>query len=668
MSHRLAVHAAAFVLFAGLTSGWADEPTRTPVVERFAGDYQLVEMEFVTESGGEGPDWMRLTLREGRGVAAWLPLFAPTIDASDVRLVDGRLTGRVQDVSPAHTAGIRFVYVLDARVEGNRISGTWKRSASKSKVRVRDVWSTFLEPAEGSLTGTIRSATEVTEEQSFAEGADWPQWLGPHGNRTAAESNAELVESLFDARPVWKSEATIAASPGRANDIPRHGVRSLYNRPSGGGSTPIVADGKVFLNFYEPTGDAYDRNAARIYTEQLKSPEIAPYFEGALPTLHPLRVVANDVVIAVDAHTGALLWRTTFPEGGANHTSHKNDLTNLTMVHAEGRVYAIGSTMRLRCLNASTGELVWEQPLGPITETLEGQRDEGVRVGRWISKRNRDWGSAPIVLAGLVISADMTSGLVAFDARTGEVKWRAAKVAWKNSTPHAWTAGGENRVIVSDLKAIHCLDAASGTTLWTTPAICYRSITVTGNLMAYQDLVGPPDASDRDYERRKDSTNHTLVVTELTAERPRTLWHTVWKPTRDGEPVKDQYSGYCRPQIVGDRLFLSGRVWTDCFDVRTGDRLARLEAAGGVANAGHLLSAHGRLFSVVDGKHGTTRMAMYTTDPDDFRPTGPDETWTPPHPNTTSYGPSMLHPVVDGRLFIRGYDALYCYDLRARTD
>jgi hypothetical protein len=83
-----------------------------------------------------------------------------------------------------------------------------------------------------------------------------------------------------------------------------------------------------------------------------------------------------------------------------------------------------------------------------------------------------------------------------------------------------------------------------------------------------------------------------------------------------------------------------------------------------VRNAGHLLGAHGRLSSVVDGKHGTTRIAMYTTDPNDFRPTGPDQVWVPPHPNTTSYGPCMYHPVVDGRIFIRGHDAIYCYDLR----
>jgi len=468
----------------------------------------------------------------------------------------------------------------------------------------------------------------------------------------------------FDARPVWKSEPLTAGAPGRANDIPRHGVKSLYNRASGGGATPIMAAGKVFLNYYLPSGEAYDKQVAQIYTQQLASKDNAPYFQGKLPTLDPLRVAADDVVIAVDAHTGALVWRATFPGGGTNHTSHKNDLNNLTMAYADGRVYAVGSTMRLRCLDANTGDLIWQQPLGPIATSLEAERDKGIETGAWIKKRNRDWGFAPIVLAGLVISSDMSGGVVAFDAATGDERWRAERVAWKNSTPHAWTHDGRHSVAIAGWQQISCLDAVEGSVRWAIPAVAYRSITISGDLMAYRDTVGPPDAADRDIAREKDPANHVLVAMELDLQKPRLLWHTPWDLPVDGERVKGQYSPYCRPQIVGDRLFLSGHYWTDCFDARTGKRLARLQAAGGVFNADHLLGAHGRLFSVVDGKHGTTRIAMYTTDPADFRPTGPDEEWHPPHPNTTSYGPYMLHPVVDGRIFIRGHDAIYCYDLR----
>ena len=123
---------------------YADVSIRT---EHATGGYQLMRLTLTTEEGrDEGPAWMIVSLRDGKGTAAWLPIYAPTIDASGVRLVDSRITGQVMDRSPAHTEGIRFVYTIDANVDGDRIVGTWTRSANKPAVMVRDPWSTFLEP------------------------------------------------------------------------------------------------------------------------------------------------------------------------------------------------------------------------------------------------------------------------------------------------------------------------------------------------------------------------------------------------------------------------------------------------------------------------------------------------------------------------------------------
>lgn len=39
--------------------------------------------------------------------------------------------------------------------------------------------------------------------------------------------------------------------------------------------------------------------------------------------------------------------------------------------------------------------------------------------------------------------------------------------------------------------------------------------------------------------------------------------------------------------------------------------------------------------------------------------------WLPPHVETTAYNSQpIVYPIVDGRLFIRGGDGIYCYDLR----
>jgi len=45
----------------------------------------------------------------------------------------------------------------------------------------------------------------------------------------------------------------------------------------------------------------------------------------------------------------------------------------------------------------------------------------------------------------------------------------------------------------------------------------------------------------------------------------------------------------------------------------------------------------------------------------------PHRKWIPPHATTTAYGRQpIVNPIVDGRMFFRGGNGIYCYDLRAR--
>ena len=61
-----------------------------------------------------------------------------------------------------------------------------------------------------------------------------------------------------------------------------------------------------------------------------------------------------------------------------------------------------------------------------------------------------------------------------------------------------------------------------------------------------------------------------------------------------------------------------------------------------------------------DAQHG--RISFYPFPAQAEAKIGP--LWTPPHSPTTTYQASMSHAWADGRLFIRGKDGLYCYDLR----
>ena len=72
-------------------------------IDRPTGDYQIAYLTLMAEDEDAGPQWLVLSLRDGRGAAAWVPSFAPAVDAGGLRLSDGRLAGQVMDVSPAHT-------------------------------------------------------------------------------------------------------------------------------------------------------------------------------------------------------------------------------------------------------------------------------------------------------------------------------------------------------------------------------------------------------------------------------------------------------------------------------------------------------------------------------------------------------------------------------------
>jgi hypothetical protein len=51
---------------------------------------------------------------------------------------------------------------------------------------------------------------------------------------------------------------------------------------------------------------------------------------------------------------------------------------------------------------------------------------------------------------------------------------------------------------------------------------------------------------------------------------------------------------------------------------------------------------------------------------DSFKALGRDALWTQWHFTSNGYDSCIIFPLVDGRIFFRGMNALVCYDLRAK--
>lgn len=623
-----------------------------PVVERPTGVFSAARLDL------DGTP-VHVALRDGRAVNIHVVGSRDPFLRSDLLLADGRLKGVIRDDHPCFGGkGQALSYTIDATVDGEgRVTGTfsgrvaeggWRHKPAKYDVKE-------LREVTGKVSGRILNASAAARENGLAVGAHWSGWDGPSGARKATDTEVTLVDDLAAARLVWVSEAGTPGAPGPSKDIPRTMARAPFLPMNGGGATPVVADNKVFLRYTQPFGDVYDTTLYAKYVA-------LGYSEATLARCRRvLATSSSDVVVAFDARTGARLWRTTFPDAGINFHGHKIAQNNLSATWHDGRVFAVGSTLRFYALDADTGEPLWQADLGEEHARMEAKKREALREKRFLGNAygNRQWGFVPVGIGDLVVCNDKRGGLVAFDVKTGKKRWRAENVIHSNASPVPW----RGRLVMAARERVVCVNPADGGEVWSIPAMTGRGIVIDGDRLLFLDLLGTP-GPDRPKDPKQ--AEPACLAYRLTDEGPKLAWSVPWHlPSPDGKPVKDQYSGYVVPVVHEGRVYISGRVWTDCLDLETGRRLARAESEGGVANAGHLFFAHGRLFANRDGKHGTSELTMFDPDPAEFRTLG-TVNWSPPHPNTTSYGPYLRFPVVDGRIFIRGNDAIYCYDLRKR--
>jgi outer membrane protein assembly factor BamB len=221
------------------------------------------------------------------------------------------------------------------------------------------------------------------------QGPDWIQWRGP--NRDGA------VASFAEPKP-WPDELTrkwkVEVGPGYA--------------------TPLVVGNRVYM--FARQGE-------------------------------------NEVMSALDAETGKVLWQTSYPatftmqKAAARHGPGPKS----TPVFASGKLYAIGMTGVVTAFDAATGKQLWQKP-GSATVPMYTTHS-----------------FSPLVERGLVIfhvGGHNEGALTAYDANSGEVKW-----TWRGDGPGYGSpvvvdfAGTRQIVTITQGKLIS-VDAGSGALLW----------------------------------------------------------------------------------------------------------------------------------------------------------------------------------------------------------
>jgi outer membrane protein assembly factor BamB len=236
----------------------------------------------------------------------------------------------------------------------------------------------------------FRSLVAVLICSVAAVGGDWPQWLGPHRDGGSPEKVAP-----------WKSAPKV-----------------LWRKPMGeGNSSPVVADGRVFVHAKVP-----DK-----YLEE---------------------------VVAFDAKSGKELWRKRYERG--KFSSLFGNGPRATPALASGRVYTFGITGRLACFEADSGKEVWQ------VDTLKKFKAKNLFFGMSCS---------PLVEGKHVLVNVGAKGasIVAFNKDTGETAWKNLDDKASYSSPIAFGKGKERHVVFLTGDGVVSLAPADGTLFWRFP-------------------------------------------------------------------------------------------------------------------------------------------------------------------------------------------------------
>lgn len=163
---------------------------------------------------------------------------------------------------------------------------------------------------------------------------------------------------------------------------------------------------------------------------------------------------AQEVVAAYDVTNGRELWKQGWNASFADTTG---DGPRSTPTWDDGRIYALGATGELRCLDAKTGGVVWGKNI---------LSDNGASNISWAMA------ASPLIVDDKVIVMPGGSGnksVVAYNKMTGAPVWKSQSDTAAYVSPMLVTLAGRRQVIAVSATRIMGLATEDGSLLWSHP-------------------------------------------------------------------------------------------------------------------------------------------------------------------------------------------------------
>jgi outer membrane protein assembly factor BamB len=466
------------------------------------------------------------------------------------------------------------------------------------------------------MRAVLSAAVCVVSVTAAGHSADWPQFRGPNGSATTAETGLPL-EWGAGKNVAWKAEV-----------------------PGYGWSSPVIWGDKVFVT--------------TAVSDKQQKPSGGFGGPGGGPGggrggfgrgMRPPDEVYKWRVLCLSATDGKVIRQQTAAEHKPAIPKHGSNTYATETPATDGeRVYAYFGMTGVFCYDLS-GKLLWKKDLGSYAMAM-----------------GNGTGSSPALDDGrLFIQCDNEekSFLVALDAKTGAELWRAPRTertGW--STPLVWKTRGRTEVVCIGTPRARSYDAATGKPLWELGGMtgqCKASPAADGDLLYVGTGGGPGGfAGPGGFGGRRggfggDSGSRPLVAVKAGAAGDITLKAgarsndgVAWSLPNAGPatPSPLVYDGYL--YVLEERGgFLS------CYDARTGKQVYKERLPGARGFSSSPLAGDGKIYCLDDG--GTTHVIK--TGPE-FRVLGKNAvegmTWS----SAAAAG---------GAIYLRTVDAVYCF-------
>lgn len=447
------------------------------------------------------------------------------------------------------------------------------------------------------VAGVLMVLRSRSKEAHYAE-------LEQHRQQQAAEAPLPVAT----ATPV--TQASPGASPGAS--------------PAGGPAA--TAAHNYWTNFRGPKRDGnYDATPvltswpAKGLTALWKQPVGLGYASFSVADGHAFTIEqrrGQEVVAAYDVNTGRELWI----QGWTNDFDPGDDTgegPRATPTWDQGRLYALGATGELRCLDANSGAVIW-----------------GKNILSDNQARNLQWAMAasPLIVDDKVIvlpGGANNKSVVAYNKMTGAPVWKVLSDQQAYVSPMLVELAGRRQIVVVSSSRVVGLVPESGALLWSYPWEVSMGINVSQPIMVDQNRFFISSGYGKGaalVEVKGSGQNFTAT----------TVWENINMKNKFNSSVL--HDGY----VYG----LDEGILT-CLDVKTGERKWK----GGRYGYGQVLVASGHL--IVTSDEGD--LALVKASPDAY---------TEVARFSALQGKTWNYPAIaDGRLLVRNGNEMAAYDI-----